>query len=103
MILFGIWLVTYLVGAVWYILYLMHMFQQNSYKPREYLEWMRVHSNVGRLLGKCLYALVSIPLAAPGNTGCLVAACVMNGMTVLVNKPHKAKKPLVYTDRKSVV
>ncbi len=99
MILFGIWLVTYLVGAVWYILYLMHMFQQNSYKPREYLEWMRVHSNVGRLLGKCLYALVSIPLAAPGNTGCLVAACVMNGMTVLVNKPHKAKKPLVYTPR----
>ena len=50
MTLFGIWLVTYLVGAVWYILYLMHMFQQNSYKPREYLEWMRVHSNVGRLL-----------------------------------------------------
>ena len=89
MILFGIWLVTYLVGAVWYILYLMHMFQQNSSKPREYLEWMRVHSNVGRLLGKCLYALVSIPLAAPGNTGCLVAACVMNGMTVLVNKPDR--------------
>ena len=37
MTLFGIWLVTYLVGAVWYILYLMHMFQQNSYKHREYL------------------------------------------------------------------
>ena len=39
-VIFGIWLVTYLVGAVWYILYLMHMFQQNSYKPREYGEWM---------------------------------------------------------------
>lgn len=98
-LIFGIWLVTYLVGAVWYILYLMHMFQQNSYKPREYGEWMRVHTNVGRLLGKCLYALISLPLAAVGNTGCLIAACVMNGMTMLVNKPHKAKKPLVYTPR----
>lgn len=99
MIIFGIWLVTYLLGAVWYILYLMHMFQQNSYKPREYGEWMRVHTNVGRLLGKCLYALVSLPLAAVGGTGCLLAACAMNGMTIWVNVPHKAKKPLVYTPR----
>lgn len=99
MIIFGIWLATYLVGTVWYILYLMHMFQQNSYKPREYGEWMRVHSNVGRLLGKCLYALISLSLAAVGTTGCLIAACIMNGMTILVNKPHKAKKPLVYTPR----
>ncbi len=98
-ILFCIWLVTYLVGAVWYILYLMHMFQQNSYKPREYGEWMRVHTNVGRLLGKCLYALISLPLVAIGNSGCLIAACFMNVMTILVNKPHKAKKPLVYTPR----
>lgn len=99
MIIFGIWLATYLVGTVMYIIYLMHMFQQNSYKPREYGEWMRVHTNVGRLLGKCLYALISLPLAAVGNTGCLIASCVMNGMTILVNKPHKAKKPLVYTPR----
>lgn len=99
MIFFCIWLATYLVGAVWYILYLMHMFQQNSYKPREYGEWMRVHTNVGRLLGKCLYALISLPLVMVGNRGCLIAACVMNGMTILVNKPHKAKKPLVYTLR----
>lgn len=99
MIIFGVWLAAYLVGAVWYLLYLMHMFQQNSYKPREYGEWMRVHTNVGRLLGKCLYALVSLPLVAIGSTGCLIAACLMNAMTILVNKPHKAKKPLVYTPR----
>ncbi len=99
MIIFGVWLAAYLVGAVWYLLYLMHMFQQNSYKPQEYGEWMRVHTNVGRLLGKCLYAVVSLPLVAIGSTGCLIAACLMNGMTVLVNKPHKAKKPLVYTPR----
>ena len=98
-VIFVIWLITYLVGAVWYILYLMHMFQQNSYKPREYGEWMGVHTNVGRLLGKCLYAIISLPLVLVGSTGCMIVACVMNGMTILVNKPHKAKKPLVYTKR----
>ena len=98
-VLFVIWLITYLVGAVWYVLYLMHMFQQNSYKPREYREWMEVHTNVGRLLGKCLYAIISLPLVLVGSMGCMIAACVMNGMTILVNKPHKAKKPLVYTKR----
>lgn len=98
-VLFVIWLITYLVGAVWYVLYLLHMFQQNSYKPREYGEWMRVHTNVGRLLGKCLYAVISLPLMLVGSMGCVLAACVMNGMTMLVNKPHRAKKPLVYTPR----
>lgn len=98
-VIFVIWLTTYAVGAVWYILYLMHMFQQNSYKPREYGEWIRVHTNVGRLLGKSLYAFISLPLVLVGNRGCLLAACVMNGMTILVNKPRRAKKPLVYTPR----
>ena len=94
-----IWFVTYVVGAVWYELYIVHMFQQNSYKPREYMEWMQVHSNVGRLLGKCLYGIISIPLVLFGNRGCLIAACIMNVMTMIVNKPHAAKKPLVYTKR----
>ena len=94
-----IWLLTYIIGAVRYEQYIMHMFQQNSYKPREYMEWMRVHSNVGRLLGKCLYAVIAIPLVLIGNRGCMIAACVMNIMTVLVNKPQPAKKPLVYTNR----
>ncbi len=100
-VIFGIWLITYLVGTVWYILYLMHMFQQNSYKPQEYREWMGVHTNVGRLLGKCLYAVFSLFLVLVGNMRplVLIAACLLNGMTMLVNIPHKGKKPLVYTNR----
>lgn len=94
-----IWFTTYIVGNVWYELYIVHMFQQNSYKPREYMEWMQVHSNVGRLLGKCLYGIISLPLVLIGGRGCMVAACVMNIMTIIVNKPHAAKKPLVYTKR----
>lgn len=94
-----IWFITYIVGAVWYELYIVHMFQQNSYKPREYMEWMQVHSNVGRLLGKCLYGIISLPLVLIGGRGCMITACVMNIMTMIVNKPHAAKKPLVYTKR----
>ncbi|MCI6715134.1 MAG: UDP-N-acetylmuramoyl-tripeptide--D-alanyl-D-alanine ligase [Lachnospiraceae bacterium] len=94
-----LWSVTYLVGTIRYELYIAHMFQQNSYKPREYREWMQVHSNVGRLLGKCLYAILSLPLLWVGNLVCLMIACLMNVMTIWVNKPRKAKKPLVYTPR----
>lgn len=98
-VLWGIWFVTYFAGVVLYEIYIMHMFQQNSYKPREYSEWLRVPGNIGRLLGKSLYAFVSLPLVAIGNYACLIAACLMNLMTILVNKPHQAKKPLVYTLR----
>ena len=95
----AVWFVLFAVGAVRYERYIVHMFQQNSYKPAEYTEWMRIHSNVGRLLGKCLYAVIALPLVLIGNRGCMIAACAMNVMTILVNKPQPAKKPLVYTKR----
>lgn len=98
-VLWSIWIVTYFSGAVLFEVYIMHMFQQNSYKPREYGEWLRISGNIGRLLGKTLYAFISLPLLVVGNYVCLIAACLMNLMTILVNKPHKAKKPLVYTPR----
>lgn len=104
-VLWIIWFGTYLWGAVWFVLYIMHMFQQNSYKPREYKEWMQIAGNIGRLLGKSLYVWISlflIPFVNRGETvsfGLLAVACLMNGMTILVNKPRQAKKPLVYTPR----
>lgn len=98
-ILWIIWMGTYLFGAVRFELYIVHMFQQNSYKPTEYREWLRVKSNIGRLLGKTLYALISLPLLLLGGRGCLTAACLLNIMTIMVNKPRHAKKPLVYTAR----
>ncbi|MCM1252789.1 MAG: UDP-N-acetylmuramoyl-tripeptide--D-alanyl-D-alanine ligase [Clostridium sp.] len=94
-----IWFGTYIPGAVCFELYILHMFQQNSYKSTEYREWLAVTGNIGRLLGKTLYSLICLPLLMIGGRGCLVAACLMNVMTILVNKPRKAKKPLVYTAR----
>ena len=83
-ILWIIWFGTYFLGAVWFEIYIMHMFQQNSYKPVEYSEWLRLTVNIGRLLGKVLYAFISIPLIAIGNRGCLIIACLLNMLTVLV-------------------
>ena len=94
-----IWFVLYVPGFLRYERYIMHMFQQNSYKPREYAEWMRSHGNVGRLLGKSLYALVGIVPVAVGGAGCMTAACILNILTIWVNKARPAKKPLVYTNR----
>ncbi|MCI9462860.1 MAG: UDP-N-acetylmuramoyl-tripeptide--D-alanyl-D-alanine ligase [Lachnospiraceae bacterium] len=98
-VLWIIWFGTYFPGAVLFEIYIMHMFQQNSYKPREYREWLQVTGNIGRMLGKILYALISIPFIAAGSRGFLIAAVCMNIMTILVNKPRQAKKPLVYTAR----
>ncbi len=108
--LFIVWIVSFGIGAVLYELYILHMFQQDSYKPREYMEWMCVHSNVGRILGKSLFAFIAFWLmlfallfASPDEggigAGILIAACFLNLMTILVNKPRRAKKPLVYTPR----
>lgn len=94
-----LWFITGFPGLIWYELYILHMFQQNSYKPKEYGEWLALSSNIGRLLGKSLYGIISLPLIAVGNRGCLIAACLLNLLTAFVNKPHKAKKPLVYTAR----
>ena len=98
-VLWVIWFGTWLVGAIRFELYIVHMFQQNSYKPTEYREWLQVKGNIGRLLGKTLYALISLPLLFIGGRGCLITACLMNLMTILVNKARQAKKPLVYTAR----
>lgn len=98
-ILWIFWFSTYLIGAVRFELYIVHMFQQNSYKPTEYREWLQVKENIGRLLGKTLYALISLPLLLIGRRGCLIAVCLMNLMTIWANKPRHAKKPLVYTAR----
>jgi len=74
------------------------MFQQNSYKKEEHLNWVKV--NYARLIGKILFGLLSVPFLCIGNIGCLVAAILCNIVTILLNKPNKtAKKPLVYTPR----
>lgn len=94
----SIWLLTFIPGYACYLLYIIHMFQQNSYKREEHLHWVK--SNYARLIGKVLFALISVPFLCVGNVGCLMVAILCNIVTILLNKPNKAaKKPLVYTPR----
>lgn len=93
-----VWLVTFVAGYVCYLLYMLHMFQQNSYKNREHMDWVKV--NYARLIGKVLFAILSIPFLIAGNIWCLILSFFCNIVTILLNKPNKeAKKPLVYTNR----
>ena len=69
-----VWYATFVPGAVLFELYIMHMFQQNSYKQGEHIQWLQKTENIGRLLGKTLYVLICLPLLAVGNGICLVFA-----------------------------
>ncbi|MDD2970858.1 MAG: UDP-N-acetylmuramoyl-tripeptide--D-alanyl-D-alanine ligase [Lachnospiraceae bacterium] len=93
-----LWLITFVAGYGCFLNYILHMFQQNSYKREEHLHWVKV--NYARLMGKFLFALISVPFLWVGNSVCLVIAILCNVVTILLNKPGKtAKKPLVYTPR----
>lgn len=51
-ILWIVWFGTYLFGAVRFELYIVHMFQQNSYKPTEYREWLQGKREYRQTIGK---------------------------------------------------
>lgn len=93
-----LWLLSFVVSYVCFFNYIVHMFQQNSYKREEHLHWVKV--NYARLIGKFLFTLISVPFLCIENIGCLIVAFLCNVVTILLNKPNKtAKKPLVYTPR----
>lgn len=96
-------LLGYIVAFTWLftvlLLYHMHMFQLNSYKPKEHRAWLKAKDNFKKqgllFLQFALIALISILL---GNTGKILGIAFFCFMAVM-NKPAKAKKPLVYTPR----
>lgn len=94
-------LTGYLVSAVFVyavlVRYDLHMFQLNSYKHKEYSMWLKQNtgSRVGRILGLlisafCLFFYGRLTTAA---------AIILNLITIFGNRPRKAKKPLVFTNR----
>lgn len=75
----------------------LHMFQLNSYKPGVHLKWCR--TNLRSLFRGCLPAFLAAPLLYfSEDLGKLLAAGLMLPI-LLLNRPRKAKKPLVYTLR----
>jgi UDP-N-acetylmuramoyl-tripeptide--D-alanyl-D-alanine ligase len=79
-------------------LYDYHMLQLNSYKTRVQLNWLR--HNFGR--GYLLRHFFSLPLVAVAFFGPMPAGFLsvsFYGAQLYLNRPRKAKKPLVYTNR----
>lgn len=74
----------------------MHMFQLNSYKPREHWNWVK--GNVRELIGVDIWYLIAVAMFAVGTIG-QIAGTVLLLVVAWMQRPRKAKKPLVYTMR----
>lgn len=90
-------LVAFLVYFSFSLLRSMHMFQLNGYKPATHQKWMKQNPQqwIPGVVGGscCLLALLVPPMVA------LPVLAVMFALLAAVQRPRKAKKPLVYTAR----
>lgn len=112
-----IWFLSFAAAYGTYLIYMLHMFQLNSYKPVEHLQWVR--GNIRRLLIRSLPMLLALIEAVLLSLGGLLApwgnvlsmpdsGSGLFGMAAIIglqcaaaarNRPGPAKKPLVYTAR----
>ena len=95
-----------LLVYVQYLLYLMHMFQLNTYKNNEQSAWNKKNANL--LLRHTVYLVITLagyvltrPAVGQAPQGLAgIAICLLLAVQLLFWKPRqKAKKPLVYTGR----
>jgi UDP-N-acetylmuramoyl-tripeptide--D-alanyl-D-alanine ligase len=79
--------------------YHIHMFQLNSYKPREHKWWLKSPDNA-RKIGLLLlqFALAMLAYMFLSTIGQIIAIIIYCFMAIM-NRPAKAKKPLVFTKR----
>lgn len=93
----------YIVAFTWLftvlIVYHMHMFQLNSYKPKEHSIWLKTKDNLKKqrllILQLVIVAFIGIFIGDIGKIIGIAFFCFM----AFMNQPAKAKKPLVYTPR----
>lgn len=96
-------LLCYIASFTWIftvlLLYHIHMFQLNSYKPKEHKAWLKATDNFKKIRLLILQFFIAAAVTAfLGLIGKVIAIAIFCFMAVL-NKPAKAKKPLVYTKR----
>ena len=80
-------------------LHYIHMFQLNSYKSKVQCKWLL--KNAAALWKQSALLLLGpvLPLVLPNRLASTVALLVVYAVTLVLNLPPKAKKPLVYTKR----
>ena len=92
-----IYLLAFLLAFTLIIINQMHMFQLNSYKPKVHTAWVRTNLNV--IIVKSILSIFAAASAILFGTVGTIIGTVILLLTALINKPVKAKKPLVYTNR----
>ena len=77
----------------------MHMFQLNSYKPPTHVRWLRKNARtmIPGLVGGVITGLLLI--CGAGQVLTLSVMTAVFAVLAILARPHKAKKPLVYTNR----
>ncbi len=78
------------------MLFHMHMFQLNSYKPKEHMAWLK--GNVRRIVGVELWYVVAALLFCLWIPGKIIGSLLLL-LVAYLQRPRKAKKPLVFTKR----
>ena len=89
------WLLSFGCHLLWYL----HMFQLNGYKPRVQLRWLK-DNFLPAVVGRNLAAILTLPLLFLGIPG-QILSCLLLLLSAWLGrpKPKQAKKPLVYTAR----
>jgi UDP-N-acetylmuramoyl-tripeptide--D-alanyl-D-alanine ligase len=96
--LFIIYAVVTLAATVFFALREYHMLQLNGYKYVEHTRWMR--KNYKRYIYPLiLFVLQFIMIPAGANIPVVAGFSLLNLGFIIINKPKKFKKPLVYTAR----
>lgn len=81
------------------MLHQMHMFQLNSYKPKVHKAWLLESENKSQIIKNYIqFLIIYILISIFGRNG-IIAGAVWYIIMALLNRPAKAKKPLVYTKR----
>lgn len=89
------WLLSFTSHLVWY----MHMFQLNGYKPHVQKKWLKTNF-LPAIVGRNLAVLIALPLLFLWAPGRIIAAFLLLLSAWLGRpKPKQAKIPLVYTPR----
>lgn len=88
-------LVVYTLRTIHYL----HMFQLNSYKPAQQMKWYRKEIKQCLLSSIPFVLCVILPFIVKNATVAGFVSLVLLLISVFLNFPKKAKKPLVYTKR----
>lgn len=95
-IIFIITLIAFYLSYFLYTRYNLHMFQLNYYKNKEHMNWIK--KNIIKLVLKSI-VVVPVLFLATQNIVCQIIVIGLFLLMALINKPGKAKKPFVYTNR----